>query len=277
MFIIIESGSTKADWVVVDDSENQRFYRTKGINPSTQIELLDLNEYKDLCEEFSGRSDIYFYGAGADDPESNSRIQLWLNQYGFNGNVQVAGDTIAAARACFGIGKGIVCILGTGSNSCVYDGEKILKAIPSLGYIFSDEGGGVHIGKEIIKSYFYGTMPSKERMIFEDNYKITKSQVIENVYRSTTGNRYIASFADFLPKINGQWKDDLIKRIFREFIVLRILRYEECRILPLSFVGSIAYYHKKYLDEVLSEYGLFTSEVIHQPIFQLIEYHKKYK
>lgn len=277
MFIIVESGSTKADWVVVDDALNHRFYQTKGINPSTQMQLPDLNDYGSLCAELSDRNALFFYGAGADDPESLHRIQSWLKDFGFKGNVEVEGDTIAAARACFGDSEGIVCILGTGSNSCVYNGAKIVKAIPSLGYIFSDEGGGVHLGKEIIKAYFYGTMPEIERSVFERSYTITKSLVIENVYRSWTGSRYIASFADFLTKINGVWKDDLIKRVFREFVELRIMHYEERDTLNIRFVGSIAFYYKQYLDQVLLEYGLSTSEVIQQPIFNLIEYHIKRK
>ncbi|MBK8518620.1 MAG: hypothetical protein IPL55_20750 [Saprospiraceae bacterium] len=273
MFIIVESGSTKADWVVVDDAENKRFYSSLGVNPSTQIDFEDLSEYKGLCLELPNISDVFFYGAGADDPESNSRIKGWLSSYGFNGNVKVAGDTIAAARACFGDTPGIVGILGTGSNSGVYDGKKITKAITSLGYVFSDEGSGVHLGREIIKSYFYGTMPHRISEIFKDNYHLTKSEVVQKVYREAGGSRYIASFAKFLTIINDDWKDKLIKKIFREFIELRILMYDESKTLPVRFAGSIAYYHKLYLDEVLAEYGLFTSEVVHQPIYKLIDYH----
>ena len=149
MFIIVESGSTKADWVAVDKDGRHQFFKTDGINPSTQVQFPLLSDQA-LQDTVAKANDIFFYGAGADDPSSPGRIQKWLAPYGFDGKAEVKSDLYAAARACCGHQSGIVCILGTGSNSCVYDGTKIVEAIPSLGYIFSDEGGGVHLGREII-------------------------------------------------------------------------------------------------------------------------------
>lgn len=275
MFIIVESGSTKADWVVVHDNETTIFHKTEGINPATQIELLDLNIYADLLEQIHLASCIYFYGAGIIDPVSTARISDWLSTFGFKGKLVVAEDMIAAARACCGEEAGIVCILGTGSNSCVYDGKSVIKAIPTLGYIFSDEGGGTNFGKEILKSYFYGTMPEKERAIFAANFKVTKEVLIEKVYRSTGSNRYVASFAQFLVLIDGPWKTDLIKRLFRDFVTLRVLNYPEHKTHKITFVGSIAHYHRTYLEGVLSEFGLKATEIIQQPIYKLIDFHLK--
>jgi len=275
MFVIVESGSTKADWVFVENAETQHFYKTNGINPSTQLVFPDMEEFPEIIDKLNHVSALYFYGAGADDPNSTVRIFDWLQKYGFNGDVQVHSDTLAAARACCDTNHGIVGILGTGSNSCVYDGTAIVKAIPSLGYVFSDEGGGVHMGKEIIKEYFYGTMPQNERTTFKKNYNISKAIIIENVYRQPAGNRYIASFASFLTMIDGPWKDEFIKKIFREFVEIRILKYPEYTTYPICFVGSIAYFHRKYLEKVLEEFGLRTDKVVHQPIYKLIEYHIK--
>lgn len=275
MFIIVESGSTKADWVVVHDGETSVFHKTEGINPATQIELLDLNLYADLLGQIHLASCIYFYGAGIIDPVSTARISDWLLSFGFKGRLVVAEDMIAAARACCGDEPGIVCILGTGSNSCVYDGKSVIKAIPTLGYIFSDEGGGTNFGKEILKAYFYGTMPERESAIFAENFKVTKEVLIEKVYRSTGSNRYVASFAQFLVLIEGSWKADLIKRLFREFVTLRILNYPEHKTHKITFVGSIAHYHRSYLEEVLSEFGLKADEIIQQPIYKLIDFHLK--
>jgi glucosamine kinase len=126
---------------------------------------------------------IFFYGAGINDAVSTQRITDWFRSYGFQGRINVAEDLIAAARACFGDDTGIVCILGTGSNSCVYEKGKVIDSVPTLGYIFNDEGGGTQIGKEVLKAYFCKTMPEAERNIFEANYPITKEEVVEKVYR----------------------------------------------------------------------------------------------
>ncbi len=277
MFIIVDSGSTKADWVVVHDKDSAVFYKTAGINPATQIELLDLTLHQELLDQIYRAEQLFFYGAGIIDPVSTARVISWLASYGFEGKLIVAEDMIAAARACCGHEAGIVCILGTGSNSCVYDGKSVVKSIPTLGYIFSDEGGGTNFGKEILKAYFYGTMPEKERAIFEQNFAVSKEVLVEKVYRSSGGNKYVASFAQFLVLINGAWKTELIKKLFREFVKLRILLYPEHKTHQIKFIGSIAFYHRQFLEEVLAEYGLIASEIIQQPIYKLIDFHLKNK
>ena len=276
MFIIVESGSTKADWVIVDSDGSHQMYKTDGINPSTHMQFPTLTD-EAFIDDVANANDIFFYGAGADDLSSPERIQKWLKPYGFNGRTDVKSDLYAAARACSGKAASIVCILGTGSNSCVYDGTDIIEAIPSLGYIFSDEGGGVHLGKEIIKDYFYGNMPDAEKKQFESMYHLSKSHVIDEVYKNNRGSRYIASFALFLTHVDGPWKDSLIKRVFREFVNVRILKYSDYQNLPIVFVGSIAFHYKNVLEEVLSEFGLYASAIIQQPINQLVNYHLSHK
>lgn len=272
MFIIVESGSTKADWVAVEMDGRHQFFKTDGINPSTQVQFPLLSDQA-LVVAVAKANDIFFYGAGADDPSSPGRIQKWLAPYGFAGKTEVRSDLYAAARACCGHQPGIVCILGTGSNSCVYDGTEIIEAIPSLGYIFSDEGGGVHLGKEIIKDYFYDNMPQTEKSLFDSMYHLTKAQVVQEVYRNQAGSRYIASFAQFLSHIDGIWKDTLIKRVFREFVQLRILKYKNFGGFPVVFAGSIAYHYRQYLEDVLLEFDLRADRIIKQPIHQLIQFH----
>ncbi len=276
MFIIVESGSTKADWVVVRGKDDTQFFKTQGINPATQTELLDLSKDTALLQVVREAGYIYFYGAGIIDTVSTARIGDWLIAAGFKGKISVSEDMIAAARACCGDDPGIVCILGTGSNSCVYDGSKITRSIPTLGYIFSDEGGGTNIGKEILKSHFYGIMPEHEKEIFMANFSVTKELLVEKVYRTSEGNKYVASFAQFLVLIDGPWKDNLLKKVFRDFIILRILLYPEHKTHKIKFVGSIAHYHQRYLREVLEEFDLKADEIIQQPIYKLIDYHLKY-
>jgi N-acetylglucosamine kinase-like BadF-type ATPase len=277
MFIIIESGSTKADWVAISGKDQYTFFTTDGINPATQVELLDLANYGELMQHINDAESIYFYGAGINDAVSTQRITDWFRGYGFSGKLFVAEDLIAAARACFGDNTGIVCILGTGSNSCVYSQGKVLECVPTLGYIFNDEGGGTQIGKEVLKAYFCKTMPDNERNVFEANYPVTKEEVVEKVYRSSGANKYVASFAPFLMMIEGEWKEKLLDKVFRDFIELRILRYKDHKILPIKFVGSIAFYHRMYLEKAMSSYGLKVDEIVQKPIQKLIEYHLNHK
>lgn len=275
MFIIVESGSTKADWVVVLDDDSLLFYTTEGINPATQVDLLDLSSLGTLSMHIQNAARIYYYGAGVSEEKSVARIKSWFEDISFKGDLNIKEDMLAAARACCGQHKGIVCILGTGSNSCVYDGTQIQKAIPTLGYIINDEGGGCHIGKEILKAYFCGTMPEYIKTSFESHFKINKADVVENLYRSSGANRYLASFARFLTLIEGDWKESLLTKVFKEFIELRILRYTECREYPIYFIGSVAFYHQEILKKTLKNYDLEAHEVLQKPINGLIDYHIK--
>ncbi|MCE2789578.1 MAG: hypothetical protein LW630_06650 [Saprospiraceae bacterium] len=274
MFIIVESGSTKADWVVVENDGNLRQYKTEGVNPATQTSFFLLSDQPSLLQDICAAKNIYFYGAGIVGEMSRKRVTDWLSGSGFHGNLSLLEDMLAAARACCGTDSGIVCILGTGSNSCVYDGTRITHAIPTLGYILSDEGGGVHIGKEIIKSYFYETMPIPEQALFDSTYHLTKEELIEKVYHSPASIRYLASFSEFLLQCSPEWKDEILSKVFDEFIALRIMLYAEHKSLPIYFVGSIAYYHEEALKAALARNGLACAGIIRQPIYQLIEFHK---
>ncbi|MFZ1751944.1 MAG: hypothetical protein WAU01_17245 [Saprospiraceae bacterium] len=275
MFIVVESGSTKADWVIVHPSGNHQLIKTEGINPSTQAVFFDIITNPELQDALCKSEALYFYGAGVVESASKQRILVWLSDAGFSGHLETASDMLAAARACCGDQPGIVCILGTGSNSCVYDGRQSVKSIPSLGYILSDEGGGVHFGKEIIKAYFYQTMPPVELEIFKHNFHLTREDVIENVYKNQKGSKYIASFAKFLTFIEGEWKEALIEKIFTEFVEVKILPYEERKRYNIHFAGSMAFHYQNTLFKILDRYHLKAGKIIHQPIHQLIEYHKK--
>jgi glucosamine kinase len=275
MFFLVESGSTKADWLYVGTDGSIQQFQTEGVNPATQQNLLDLHQYPEIAGLLREAQDVYFYGAGVVGEASINKVQSWLRLHHFKGNGFIYEDLLGAARACFGDSEGIVCILGTGSNSCVYDGNKFTRAIPTLGFMFSDEGGGVHIGKEVIRSYFYGLMPEKEHKLFQETFGLTKELLIKSVYGSTNPSRYIASFASFMTHTEGSWKNELIKKVFREFVELRILPYPEHTNMPVRFVGSVAHYHQAILKDTLQEYGISTDEVIQQPIHHLLAYHLK--
>jgi len=182
MQLIIESGSTKADWVIFSSKEDARTYTTHGINPTTLSDLDVIQLPTDLSNRLNEVHKIHYYGAGINSMQAVERIKAWFGKKCINvKEVHVAEDCLAAARACFGDQEGIVGILGTGSNSSYYDGKQVYNLVPTLGFIISDEGGGTYLGKEILRAYFYGYMPEDVRLIFEANYLTDKTEILYKI------------------------------------------------------------------------------------------------
>lgn len=277
MFIVAESGSTKTDWMVVQNLKDVEHFETVGINPSTQATLVDLKQYAELANRIRSCETIHYYGAGVIDNITQHKISELIQNVGFNGMINIHSDVVAAARACFGNDSGIIGILGTGSSAGMYDGQNVYAGTPSLGYILGDEGGGVSLGAQVLKDYFYNNMPADIRHIFQSEYNITREVVIQKLYREPNGNRYLASFASFLARVEGQWKDDLLKNAFRAFVKIHLVKPFTPIEKPIKFVGSIAFYHQNILRGVLSEYGLSIKEVIQKPINKLIDFHTENK
>lgn len=274
MQLIIESGSTKADWVIFSTREDARAYTTHGINPTT---LSDLNVIKlpvELSAQLETINKIHYYGAGINSMQAVERIKSWFSEKCQNATeIHVAEDCLAAARACFGNKEGIIGILGTGSNSSYYDGSQVYNLVPTLGFIISDEGGGTYLGKEILRSYFYGYMPEDVRLLFEDKYLTDKAEILYKLYRGGEPNRFLASYASLLTDINTDWTDNLVMTCMRRYLEVRVLPYYDERKLTLSFVGSIAHYHKHVMAELCEEYGIDLGKIIHKPLEPLMEYH----
>lgn len=268
--IIIDSGSTKSDVAIIDDGKATCF-KHPGLNPSisSSIEFLP-----SLIEHIQGSEEIYFYGAGVIQEEHVMNITRALKEYNVAVNVHVHSDLLGACRAVLKHEAGIVCILGTGSNSCYYDGDEVSINIPALGYILGDEGGAAKIGSDIIKQYFRGTMPKKVRKVFEQQYRPELSNVIHQVYRQPRPNSYLASYAAFLDDIKGQWKKDLLNHHFDQFIHERILPYGMTPDVPIHFIGSVAFHNKKRLAKRLKKVGLRLAGVEQYPIKKLIKYHQ---
>jgi len=191
MQLIIESGSTKADWALFSSKEDAKMYTTHGINPTTLADLDVIELPAELTARLDKVSKIHYYGAGINTMQAVERIKAWFIKKCVNAKeVQVAEDCLAAARACFGQNEGIIGILGTGSNSSYYDGSQVYNLVPTLGFIISDEGGGTYLGKEILRAYFYGYMPEDVRMVFEDKYLTDKTEILYKLYRGGEPNRF---------------------------------------------------------------------------------------
>jgi glucosamine kinase len=275
MFIVVDSGSSKADWAIVTDDGKTNIITTSGINPSTQKDLLDLSKDAELSIAIQSCKHIFFYSAGMSTPESNSKTKEWLKSNGCVGHMETESDALGGARACFGDEPGILCILGTGSNASYYDGLSLKDAVPSLGYIISDEGGGVHLGKEILKSYIYGTMPTDVKKIFENHYgQISPSEIMKQLYKEHSGSAYLAKFAGVLTHVDNEWKDEILGHCFEEFIKVRLHFLKKKYDVSIKIIGSIGYLHREHLFRAAKNMGIDIVECVQKPILPLIEYHK---
>lgn len=274
MFVIAESGSTKIDWAILKPDQSVFQMTTAGINPSLRDPMTTLRLPEELIQHVNASGDIHFYGAGIISEKTSGLVKDWLTSHGIVNKIYTYEDLLASARACCGSEEGIACILGTGSNSCVYDGNKIVRAVPTLGYLLSDEGSGFHLGKKIITAYFYGEMPDHVQKSFEEQYQISKEQVIESIYKKPEGNKYIASFTKFLSDTDVIWRKKIVHEVFESFIKTRVLSYKLKSDIPVNFVGSIAFHFQTELNEILAEYNLHSKNIIQKPLDALIEYHK---
>ncbi len=279
MKLIVDCGSTKADWVIVDGVNILKRFKTDGFNPNytdkDTIRKIVLNEssYKEYAETIT---EIYFYGSGCGNIDNCIKIKEILDSIFFNSKIEVTHDMMAACRSLFGKNKGIACILGTGSNSCNYDGEIITEQAVSLGYILGDEGSGSYIGKRLLRDYSYKIMPEDLCLKFENEYDVRLETVIRNTYHSTQVSKYFASYAKFAyDNIDNKYIYDLCSRCFDEFIDISVARYENVGKREIGFVGSIAFYFQDIIKERLERRGLKSGEIVKEPIDGLVEFHSK--
>lgn len=277
MILIVDSGSTKTDWAIINDND-YTIYDSLGINPSSDVSFISLPDHNPtLARRALNITHIYYYGAGVIDSSTQKKVYDWLKLYFTNSiHIEVSSDLLGACKALAGDKKGIVSILGTGCNSCTYDGSKITDNIPSLGYILSNEGAGTEIGKAILKSYFYRRMPNDVQLEFESKYKIDKSNVIHSLYQKQNPTAYLAKYASFINETtNKKWRKSILSPLFESFIDIRIKSYFDYFSYELYFVGSIAYFCQDILKEILEINNLQLTEVIQKPINGLIKYHNK--
>lgn len=282
MYLIAESGSTKCDWMLVDKTGNYiDLYKTMGYNPffhTTEFIIQDLNSHKDLIHMAPKVERVYFYGAGCESLSLNTIVKNALQDIFANASVVVEHDMKAAVYSTYEGEPCITCIIGTGSNSCYFDGEKIYEAVPALAYILGDEGSGSYLGKKLLVAYLYNKLPKHIHYDLEKEFGLSKQSIFERVYEKPHANVYLASFTRFI----GQYKDDPMIRAFilqgmREFIENHICCYENYKSTPIYFVGSIAFHFQDELKEVASEFGIEIKKIIKEPIKNLVDYHVKYK
>ncbi|GIV33262.1 MAG: ATPase [Chitinophagales bacterium] len=273
--LIADSGSTKTHWVLTNGRESIPFF-TAGINPFytgiEEIKQLLLNE---LVPNLPHKpSAIFFYGAGLSQPDNVQAVGKALQALFPAVPVGVEHDLLAAARATCRNNPGIACILGTGSNSCLYDGEKITDNIPSLGFFLGDEGSGASLGRKLLQAYFYRELPDDLRSSLEQHHDMNRQTILNAVYHQPLPNRFVASFSRFLTQNNQHpAAHALLYEAFSEFIQRHVCKYAGHKQLPVHFIGSVAKLNESILTEVLLKAGLTKGLFLQSPMEGLIAFH----
>ena len=275
MKIVVDCGGTKGDWRFIARDGSVTNYESRGFSPVTQsmwdleqIIKIDLPLIEDTVAE------VHYYGTGVHSDTIIHSMTSTLSHLLKANTVNVNTDLFAACRATCQDNHGIVAILGTGSASCLYDGKEIVDKIPSLGFIAGDEGAGSMIGKKILQSYFYREMPQKIQAAFEENYTLTREEMLENIYKRPGANSYLASFANFALTLKKEpFIHNIIIEEFDRFTLRHLSKYENDGSVKCHFVGSIAWFLKEELELSLAKFGLQLGNIIRKPIDQLVAYH----
>ena len=220
--------------------------------------------------------ELFFYGTGLTNPTNEKVVRLALKEVFSGVEIMLEDDLLGAARALCGREKGIACILGTGANSCYYNGKKIVKNSPGLGYILGDEGSGSYLGKKVIQYYLYNTFDEDLLYRFNKQFNVTKDEILNSVYKKPLANRYLASYAIFLAENRGHYMiENIIEDGLNDFFFNHLYKYEETWKLPINFTGSIAFGFKDVLQELCHTYELELGTIMQSPMDGLIEYHKE--
>ena len=274
--LIADSGATKAEWCLVNGGKVKTIF-TQGISPyflnTEQITDLLIKELKPKLKNASV-DEVFYYGTGCANPENAKSVKKAISKVLPGSKVAVTHDLMAAARALCGRKKGIACILGTGSNSCYFDGKKIVKNSPGLGYVLGDEGSGAYLGKKVIQYYLYGTFDDELMGRFDVTYTTNKAEILENVYKKPLPNRYLAGFARFLADNRGHYMiENIIEDGLNDFFFNHLCKYRETWTLPVSFAGSVAFGFKDVLQDLCDSYEFELGRVMKNPMEGLLEYH----
>ncbi len=279
MILLTDGGSTKCDWVLLDNSGEVVFKTaTSGLNPTVVPKeelLLRIASNETLKNIFNSVEILDFYGAGCGTATPRSILKEVLEELFTIAKVNVSEDMAAAVFAAT-TEPGIVCILGTGSNSCYYDGTEIHAPIPALGYVLMDEASGNYFGKRLIRDYYYHRMPKEIASEFENRFNLEADEIKMNLYKKPNPNAYLASFAQFIftqKEINPYFYA-LIKEGISNFIECRILCYEKAHEVPIHFIGSIAHFSEEIIKECFAAHNLDLGNIVQRPIDGLIDYYK---
>jgi glucosamine kinase len=278
IILIADSGSTKAEWCLMDGIKKKKIF-TQGMSPyflnTEQIQQILATELKKKLNGVEP-DEVYYYGTGCINPENVKLIKTALKTTFPKARLFVDNDLMGAAKALCGNEKGVACILGTGSNSGYYNGKKIIKNSPGLGYILGDEGSGAYLGKKVIQYYLYNTFDPDLMDRFNAKYNTTSIEILDAVYKHPLPNRYLAGFVSFLVENRGHFMiENIIEDGFNDFFFNHVYKYRESWIMPVHFIGSVAFGFKDILKEMCDAYELQLGRVLKNPMEGLIHFHSQ--
>ena len=284
MILIVDSGSTKCDWIAVDANGNQLLekIRTKGLNPAILSEKKlkkTLNKSAILKENSAIVTHIFFYGAGCGTEKPRILLKSVLQEFFSNAHIEVNEDTMAAVYSSITHKDqaAVVCIMGTGSNCSYYDGKQLHQKVESLGYILMDDASGNYYGKQLIRDYYFNKMPEDIKVAFQEKFNVEADYIKYNLYKQPSPNAYLASFAEFMfLNKDSTYIVELIKSGISLFASNMIMQFkEELKTVPVHFAGSIAYFSQDEIKDVAKEMGFTVGNFVRRPIEGLVEYHIK--
>lgn len=278
MILLADSGSTKTEWCLADKGTRVKTILTKGINPIFENEADIQKELSaNLLPELDGFviNEVHFFGAGCAYEAVNKIVENAVSSL-LHVPVEVQSDLLCAARALFGKEKGIACIMGTGSNSCFYDGTQIVSNISPLGFILGDEGSGAVLGKLLVGACLKNQLGEGMEKKFLERFQLTRPDIIDRVYRKPFPNRFLAGLSIFLHEnIDNPEVRALVRRSFDDFFLRNVMQYKDYQMLKVSFVGSIAFYYQDILKEVAAGRGLHVGTIVKAPMDGLLAYYAR--
>ena len=278
MILIADAGATKIQWVSLQDGLVSDPVETTGFNPYVMDpDILKNTVEKDLLPYINHEfvRQVYYYGAGCSTITKCGIVEDVLKPIFPQSDLEIMHDLLGAARALFGQREGIACILGTGSNSCLYDGSKIVENITSLGYFFGDEGSGAYLGKLMLTVFLRGEMPEHIRKAFDEEYGYSVENILDAVYKKPHPNRFLSSFSSFIAGlVEDPFMKELVRKNFEDFFTQQVTRYTHYQKKPLGVVGSVGLYYSDIFKEVASAHKLQVVKIIQSPLEGLIEYHR---
>jgi N-acetylglucosamine kinase-like BadF-type ATPase len=280
MIIIADGGSTKTNWCLLNKEGKKIYFNTEGYNPyfaDTEYIYQSLNSNLPEDLEKDAVKEVNYYGAGVHNEEKALIVEKAIQRVFTNAKVNVGHDLLAAARALLGTGSGFAAILGTGTNTCIYDGKDLAHHIDSLAFILGDEGSGCYIGKKLLGDYVRGYMPEAVKESFWNTYKLTNDDIMEAVYVKPFANRFCASFSKFVydNNVNIEYTRNLVKTSFEDFFRNIVSHYPDYQKYSFNCIGSVGYNFRNVLEEVAQEYGMQVGKIVRSPIDDLVKYHQQ--
>lgn len=278
MIIIADGGSTKTNWCLLDDNQKKIYFNTEGYNPYfVDSDYITNSLRKGLPQDLQVDQikEVNYYGAGVHNEEKAKIVEDAFRELFPNAKIEIGHDLLAAARALLGNEAGFAAILGTGTNSCIYDGDVITTHIDSAAWILGDEGSGSYIGKKLLTDFIRGLMPEDVAQVFADTYKLTPDEIMDAVYTKPLANRFCASFSKFVydNNVNIGYTRKIVEDAFEAFFANLVSQYPNYKDYTFNCIGSVAYNFRNVLEEKGDQYGMKIGKILRSPIDDLVKFH----